>query len=670
MRGTGNRFQKVLAIACLALAAGGCGGTGSDEAGPDGPRRLALLIGVSDYERLPPERDLLGPANDVRLFRELLIERGFAPADITVLADGVDDGARPTRGNILAQWDALAADSRAGDFLFLFYAGHGSQQPTGGADEADGLEEIILPADIGGWDGSLGKVENAITDNEIGRFLARYTASGASAWAVFDACHSATLTRAEGVAGERQRYLDPVAELGVPADGLPLRAHLERFEVDDPLPSLDRVTAFFAAASTEPTPELRLPAGHAERRYHGLFSFTLARALRARPNASYRDLADTLLADYAAQNRRSPSPEFGGALDAPVFAGGDAVTTTWAARRDSDRAYRIGAGALHGLSPGARLELHPTGDPALAILLEVSDAGLHTSLARVLGPPDVMLPDGGVVRLLAPAVDLALDVCRPADPGVGQLLAKAAAGAPRLRVVDSECDVAPVVEGDWLWLADPAGRVPAVPDASHELPRVPADDSAALRDVLDRIGRARALFVAAAGARGDVRGFSLHFERLEPGENAPLASPVGASLAHGDRIRLRVRNDAQRPLDVTALFVDSHYRVAALWPTADASNRLDPGEAFEWRGTVDTSETRGRERLVVIAARGALDRAPLDFRFLADGGAVPVSRAGEPLFDLFRLAASGDAIRGLAAGSAAEAEVRILSWYARETLPP
>src|SRR5229473_901427 len=57
-------------------------------AGPSMAANYALLIGAADYQN-PNINKLKGPPNDVTLMWRLLTKRGFDPANITVLADGL-----------------------------------------------------------------------------------------------------------------------------------------------------------------------------------------------------------------------------------------------------------------------------------------------------------------------------------------------------------------------------------------------------------------------------------------------------------------------------------------------------------------------------------------------------------------------------------------------------
>ena len=122
----------------------------------------ALLIGVSNYPSLDKSLQLEGPANDVQLMRDLLMTTGFAESHIRVLADGVAGAAaQPTRAAILGELDGLADAAKKGDFVSLQFGGHGTQQPSRPGKvpvEADGLDELFLPRDVGQWDGDVGSV--------------------------------------------------------------------------------------------------------------------------------------------------------------------------------------------------------------------------------------------------------------------------------------------------------------------------------------------------------------------------------------------------------------------------------------------------------------------------------------------------------------------------------
>lgn len=145
----------------------------------------ALLVAATSYPN--KQQALVGPRNDARLMRTVLLQRGFAADKIQMLADGVPEAGMPTRAAILAALDDLAKRVDAGDFVYLHFAGHGSQQPVrnlAGNFEPDGRDEIFLPIDIGLWDGQTGAVKNAITDDELGERITAIRNRRAFVWAL------------------------------------------------------------------------------------------------------------------------------------------------------------------------------------------------------------------------------------------------------------------------------------------------------------------------------------------------------------------------------------------------------------------------------------------------------------------------------------------------------
>ena len=109
-------------------------------------RTHALLVGVSQYPNLDQSMWLDGPHNDVTLFRDFLVERNVRREDITLLADGIQGAGDPNKRAIMTALDGIASRAQSGDFVFLMFAGHGSQEPTHdeAKDEPDGLDEIFM----------------------------------------------------------------------------------------------------------------------------------------------------------------------------------------------------------------------------------------------------------------------------------------------------------------------------------------------------------------------------------------------------------------------------------------------------------------------------------------------------------------------------------------------
>ncbi len=142
----------------------------------------ALLIGINQYQNT---RSLHGAHNDIASFRGLLTRRlGFKADEIKELKD-----ADATHDGILTAIDNwLVEGSSPGDRVVLYYSGHGDQTADLNGDEPDRQDEALVAHD-GSADG-----KNFVLDDEIRAKLDRL--AGREVLAVFDSCHSGTVTRA------------------------------------------------------------------------------------------------------------------------------------------------------------------------------------------------------------------------------------------------------------------------------------------------------------------------------------------------------------------------------------------------------------------------------------------------------------------------------------------
>jgi hypothetical protein len=161
------------------------------------PNLYALVVGIDNY---PPNiRSLQGCVNDAGAFRRVLLERYNVPPDqVLSLLDG-----DATRDAVIRGFREHLSKAKAGDIAVFFYAGHGSQEPTGSlflAIEPDGRNETIVCYDsrkAGGYD---------LVDKDVATLIQEVAASGARLTLVLDSCHS----------GSADRGLDDV-DTGIPA---------------------------------------------------------------------------------------------------------------------------------------------------------------------------------------------------------------------------------------------------------------------------------------------------------------------------------------------------------------------------------------------------------------------------------------------------------------------
>lgn len=622
----------------------------------DAQERRALLVGVSRYDNLAENFQLPGPANDVVLAAAVLRENGFKPEHVRILAEAPVGESRPTRTAIMAALADLAVRAGRGDLVYLHFSGHGSQQPArvapGGArSEADMLDEIFLPADVGSWDGAIGSVANAIVDDEIGTALAAIRAKGAFVWAVFDSCHAATMTRGIAVEDVRLRSVAPAA-LGVPdavvrggAAGVPRQG-------DGPAGAS---VAFYAAQSNERAPEMRLPRGSPDRKPHGLFSFTTLSVIAANPGITYRQAAQRVLQSYGADFRWGIGPLFeGSGLDALVFGSSEApLIRQWPIRRGHG-SIEIAAGAIHRIGEDAEFVVVPgptsRSDEAIAGARAVSVSTFTSVLqARTMlgGPLDARaIPENAYARLIGARFRTDLSIARPPTDGLppafaADLAALFAADQPQAADDDDRLAitwVAPDAAADLrllaepangaepprLWFLSPAGEIVRYgPGRTFSLP-LDADPTSIRREMLDslaRIAKSTNLLRLAGEfgrpARLAGAGLKIAVRRAGADTATVLALQETPVLHAGDTLQLRLVNDGDRPVDMTLLAIDANHGITPLYPAGvGEANRIEPRGEYLIEAEIQ-ADTIGTERLVLIVAAAEPGAERMDFAFLA-----------------------------------------------------
>ncbi len=343
-------------------------------------KTMALLVGVADYNEESGIHDLLGPRNDVTIMWRALKGRGVAPDDITVLTDGLPQGENfpvpkglAHGGNILAELDRIAETAQKGDTVLFYYSGHGTRQPVSPTTqdeepEADGMDQVLLPADVGKYDPIKMTLKNAIVDNELGRRISAIRAKGAFVWAVVDACHSGTVTRGETVT----RSVDP-ASLGIPAvapqQATRGGAREGTLNKAKDVPGEGGLVGFYAVDSYDeaierPFPGYNMPmVGDDQTQRMGVFTYLLHRALTRNTAQNYRELAQEIVSELNMDHTggKVPPPVFDGDLDAP-FPGSDASKLPNSVKGIlADGKLTLPVGALQGFETGATLALYAPG---------------------------------------------------------------------------------------------------------------------------------------------------------------------------------------------------------------------------------------------------------------------------------------------------------------------
>jgi hypothetical protein len=719
MVGTGElarQMTKILALAPICFL-------GAMVASPTEAREnYALIAAVSDYPNLDPKYWLKGPANDAVLVRDYLLNSSpvkFTADNVTTLAsaDGLE---LATHDNILRELDEIAAKAKKGDFVFLQFSGHGSYQPAlTDTSEQDKRDEIFLAADTKMAEGGE-NLPNVVTDNEFAEKFTAIRKTGATLWLIFDSCHSGTITR--GAPGDENLVMREITpdKLGISQAALDAAdaaaASSEEDETTRAVPlsadvyesdaSMGDMVAFFAAQSTETTPEkgyeVALADGSTTKLNYGVFTHTIFSAMAQNPGQTYRQLAQSVLASYAAGNMLKPTPLFEGSLDMPIFGNEDAANVAqWPTVVGSDKSLTISAGQLHGLSKGTRLLVLPspsaTNEEALGVLEVANNDQLRSKLVPADDGkhPKIELSDvpvGAYVRLIEQSYPFELVVAKP-DPAttpaeqVAEIEAALAAilandeKPMRLKVVDAGApadvrlavytekqvydmevaadraagallpvaDTVDVAELDestpMLWLLPPTGDISLKPQKRSAAMDIDAaeDFSASLSENLVTIFRATSLSRLSQVSTFKPKDFTLNFGVQSAGsetiaELRPEATPI---VRPNDRLYVDFTNKSGKAVDLNVLYVDHDYGITALCVAHLANN----DRLFQPLGDLNETD-RASERIIAVVNESGKDLTDLSFLEqrgikVATRGAGDTSLAGI-LADL----ASGTPTRG------------------------
>jgi uncharacterized caspase-like protein len=168
----------------------------------------ALIIGINEYidGNIP---DLEWCVSDANGMRQMLLQRGWKDEEITILLDG-----EATKDSILSEVQSIADACGAGDYILIYYSGHGSITSDGSGDEGDGIDEAIVPVDC-----DTGDPSTLLLDDELGDAVSR--CSTEKGVFIFDSCNSGGFiasSLAEEI-GMRSRYVETAGTRGIGSSG-------------------------------------------------------------------------------------------------------------------------------------------------------------------------------------------------------------------------------------------------------------------------------------------------------------------------------------------------------------------------------------------------------------------------------------------------------------------
>ena len=723
--------RRGVLLGASALAAGSFLATAPSwsQSGETSRKYHALIVAVTEYPDLPPSAKLIGPNNDAQLVREFLTTSSpvrFEPENVTVLADRIANASSPTRNAIRAALDELAQKVASGDFVYLQFSGHGAQQPAMDPSiEPDGLDEIFLPRDTGMWKDRAKGVPNALIDKEIRDHLQAIRDKGAFIWTIFDCCHSGTMTRAVGlVDGEEVYRKIHFNDLGITDEAMAeavAKSDSATRGLGEPAPRQNALgmamptgatslapgglVAFFAAQTTETTPEMPLPRGSENPTRLGLFTYTLLSKIAENPAMTYRQLGQSVLQSYTADNRTRPTPLFEGDLDKPVFGTSSVDRIAQWPLKVEGNALQVPAGQIHRLAPGAKLAILPLASSSIENAVgyvEVTSASNLTSRLRPVahgGLPALAvanIPAGAYGRLTELTIGFELVVARPSaeESEEAKLINKAlktiAEGgtAPvNLRFVEatavadvkiavmSEIDMGTMI-ADQLkgaeaeaakaqasraslssspraWLLPPSAELSL--DEDRRAPSLPLD-GVTLKELTEKLTETlvtifRATNLARLAAASDFRNEEVKVEfkilSSDTGQSESLA-PGSLPIVHpDDQVHIAARNGSNRPVDINVLYIGSDYSISHMY-----AERLVSEAEIDLPLLAFNGDSYGMERMVVVLSEAAPQTPVEDLSFLEQVGLRNQTRAagiGSASFgDLLRDVANAPATRGAA----------------------
>lgn len=155
-------------------------------AAPASAETRALLLGVSRYAS-PAIPDLAGPANDLTAMEALV--RNMGATDVISLRD-----AAVSRSSVEGSLQLLGSRAQAGDWIILYYTGHGAQARARSTGAQDGSFDQFVP--LAGFDPDHQDPERFIVDKDFYAWLSRYVPGDVRVLMVVDSCHSGTMHRA------------------------------------------------------------------------------------------------------------------------------------------------------------------------------------------------------------------------------------------------------------------------------------------------------------------------------------------------------------------------------------------------------------------------------------------------------------------------------------------
>ncbi|MFF8632722.1 caspase family protein [Streptomyces pilosus] len=618
--------------------------------------KRALLIGAQTY-------GLSGVGRDVAVMERLLAGRGFTDLRVRRTAgETTYDG----MNQALAR---LAAETKEGDAVVVYYSGHGSLLPVPRdlRERRPGTPahlQYLVPSD---HDDSTATDFRGYLAEELTAVLRRLTSVTPNVTCVLDCCHSGGMARAPGRRRIRSVRSDVPADAGVARSaGLTTAVSLP-----DP-----RVVRLFACQ--------RLGVAYEDER-QGLFTAALAQALedfRSRPVPWSVLMAR--VRDHVGLAGAFQRPDAGGPSGRLPFS---LRTPAWSERlplRAEAGGLRVSGGALFGLRAMDRVRLvfpadgtRPEGETeARVTAVDLADAVLEPPP----GAPDGPLPPGSYALPLRIHTRQAVHV--EARGPAADAVRKRLASSPRLeetgRRGEALCRVR--AEEGRLEVTDGDGRPYRRHLAGPGPAETPSEAARRIVGLLETVARGERLRRLALDPGTDdfpARDLAARMEvETTPHSFDFRAFPQGGAMRAGDRYRVSVTGRADVPLYVWLLGVGLSGRTSlvthdqpggvAMEPSAGTPGLLHwesgPVDLW-WPEDVPAGDGGRPESVLLLVGDRQMDLSPL--------GGTARRRGAEPAALSALLDEVCEGVRDSRLPDAVGAlRYRVFGWHAAVEPPP
>lgn len=550
-------------------------------------RKIALLVGVGEFASPDFIEKPLNAKKGVQLLRATLLQQGFLDQDIAVLTN-----ADATRHGIQKAFEAHLLQAEQGDVAVFYFYGHGTQIEDDNGDEADHLDEALVPFD--GQRSSEKKHRNLIRDDDLGQWiknLRHQTGPGGHVLVLLDACHSGSGLRGTAAANakpDRHKIAPENEEKG-----------------------LAPFVALYSSMPHQPSIEMMVEAN--ER--CALLSWAFCKAMQQiQPSTTYRGLFEQTALHIATRSRKQ-TPQLEGEQDMLIFGGKVPPPVPYfrVVTALGPQEILLAGGLMHGLQAGAVVSVYPpeirdtTGIIPLATG-EVLETGLGLLESTVVLDREVLeavLSSAWIFvaerRFNGYALKLRLEM---PDVATADLIKDRLADMSALSLVNAEAAELTLSLGNGkltLWSAD--GLV--LWEERYARNRLdPLFES--LREALGNYLQAQFL----RGLEFDGSSFHADFHaQVSASPMEPSLGRAGLSLrVQKDTVYLQVVNRSAKPIYYTILDIDARNVVKVLLPAPGwlpADFRLEPGAESQLHAV--RFNAPGREVLKLIATPVPID---------------------------------------------------------------